>query len=62
MFFQVSSLAFEINIPQTMPLFLTEMIWSALDNDQFICGAFIDLQRAFDIVYHKILLRWITME
>ena len=62
MFFQVSSLAFEINIPQTMPLFLTEMIWSALDNDQFTCGAFIDLQRAFDIVYHKILLRWITME
>ena len=35
---------------------LTEMIRSALDNDQFVCGVFLDLQKAFDIVDHKILL------
>ena len=35
---------------------LTEMIWSALDNDQFACGVFLDLQEAFDTVDHKILL------
>ena len=34
---------------------LTEMILSALDNDQFACGVFIDLQKAFDTVNHKIL-------
>ena len=32
------------------------MIQSALDIDQFICDAFIDLQKAFDTVDHKILL------
>ena len=35
---------------------LTKMIWSALDNDQFACGVFIDLQESFDTVDHKILL------
>ena len=35
---------------------LTEMIQSALDNDQFACGVFIDLQKVFDTVDHKILL------
>ena len=35
---------------------LTEMIQSALDNDQFTCGVFIDLQKVFDTVDHKILL------
>ena len=35
---------------------LTEMIWSALVNDQFACGVFIDLQKAFDTVDNKILL------
>ena len=32
------------------------MIRSALDNDQFVCGVFINLQKAFDTVDHKILL------
>ena len=32
------------------------MIQSVLDNDQFACGVFIDLQKVFDIVDHKILL------
>ena len=36
---------------------LTEMIQSALDSDQFTCGVFIDLQRTFDTVDHKIVLR-----
>ena len=31
-------------------IILTEMIRSALDNDQFACGVFIDLQKAFDTV------------
>ena len=35
---------------------LTELIRSALDNDQFACGVYIDLQKAFDTVDHKILL------
>ena len=35
---------------------LTEMIRLALDNDQFVCGVFINLQKAFDTVDHKILL------
>ena len=35
---------------------LTEMIRSALENDQFACGIFIALQKAFDTVDHKILL------
>ena len=56
-FFQVFSLAFEINTPQTMPLLVSlKMIWSALDNDQLACGVFIDLQKAFDTVDHKALL------
>ena len=35
---------------------LTEIIRLALDNDQFVCGVFINLQKAFDTVDHKILL------
>ena len=35
---------------------LTEMIRSALDNEQFACDVFINLQKAFDTVDHKILL------
>ena len=36
---------------------LSEMIRSALDNDQFTCGAFINLQKPFDTADHcKILL------
>ena len=34
---------------------LTGMIRSALDNDQFACGVFIDLQRAFDTADNQIL-------
>ena len=35
---------------------LTEEIRNALDNNSFACGVFIDLQKAFDTVDHKILL------
>ena len=35
---------------------LTEMIRNALDNGNFACGVFIDLQKAFDSVNHDILL------
>ena len=35
---------------------LTEMIRKALDENKFVCGVFIDLQKAFDSVDHVILL------
>ena len=35
----------------------TEKIKEALDNNNFACGVFIDLQKAFDIVNHEILLQ-----
>ena len=35
---------------------LTEMIRNALDNGNFACGVFTDLQKAFDTVNHDILL------
>ena len=38
-------------------LSLTESIRDALDNGKFACGIFIDLQKAFDTVDHRILLR-----
>ena len=36
---------------------LTEMVREALDNGNFACGIFIDLQKAFDTVDHQILLK-----
>ena len=36
---------------------LTENIRKAIDNNQFACGIFIDLQKAFDTVDHTILLK-----
>ena len=38
-------------------LSLTEMIREALDESNFACGIFIDLQKAFDTVDHQILLK-----
>ena len=35
---------------------LTEAIKNSLDNRKYGCGIFIDLQKAFDTVNHKILL------
>ena len=36
---------------------LTETIISAIDNNNFACGVFIDLQKAFDTVNHSILIQ-----
>ena len=36
---------------------LTEDIRQAIDNNRFSCGVFIDLQKAFDTVDHKILIK-----
>ena len=33
---------------------ITETIRSALDNNEVVCGVFVDLQKAFDTVKHKI--------
>ena len=38
-------------------LSITEKIRNALDNDQFACGVFIDLRKAFDTVDHEILIK-----
>ena len=35
---------------------MTETIIEALDGGNFACGIFVDLQKAFDTVDHKILL------
>ena len=35
---------------------ITESIRSALDESKYVCGIFVDLQKAFDTVNHKILL------
>ena len=35
---------------------LIDNIECAIDNKQFVCGVFIDLQKAFDTVNHNILL------
>ena len=41
---------------------ITESIRSALDDSKFVCGIFVDLQKAFDTVNHNILLNklWYT--
>ena len=38
-------------------LHLTETIRNAIDNGKYACGAFVDLQKAFDTVDHSILLK-----
>ena len=37
-------------------IYITENVKSALDNKVHACGIFVDQQKAFDIVNHKILL------
>ena len=36
---------------------MTEEIRDARDNYHIVCGVFIDLQKAFNTVYHNILLK-----
>ena len=37
-------------------IIITEKIRNALDNNQYTCGVLLDFQKAFDTVYHRILL------
>ena len=50
------SLAFGSIIQLCMLLNLTEAIMKALDDGNFACGIFVELQKAFDTVDHSILL------
>ena len=36
---------------------ITEKVRKALDNNEYACGIFVDLQKAFDTVNHKILIK-----
>ena len=36
---------------------LTETICKAVDDDEFVCGVFLDFKKAFDMVNQKILLK-----
>ena len=36
---------------------ITDLIQKAIDKNEFACGIFIDLQKAFDTINHKILLK-----
>ena len=38
-------------------VYITENIRKALDNKNYACGVFVDLQKAFDTVNHNILLK-----
>ena len=35
---------------------ITEKIRNAIDKNQYVCGVFLDFQKAFDTVNHRILL------
>ena len=51
------NLAFEIKPLQNHALIhITEKIREALDQGLLACGVYIDLQKAFDLVNHSILL------
>ena len=54
----ISNLVFVVNILQFMRLLfsITESIRSAMDDSKYVCGIFVDLQKAFDTVNHNILL------
>ena len=51
------NLVLEKNTQLIMLFSITEKIREALDNNNFACGIFIDLQKAFDTVNHDILLQ-----
>ena len=38
-------------------LSILDEIWHNLDNNAFSCGVFVDLEKAFDTINHKILLK-----
>ena len=49
-------MSFIINTSNHALIEITEKIREAFDKRQFVCGIFIDLQKAFDTVNHDILL------
>ena len=46
-----------LNLSENVLVSLTESIHQALDGNNFACGVFIDLQKAFGTVDHNILLK-----
>ena len=55
--FTLYSMGFVPNTTTHALINITEKIRSALDHNKVLCGIFIDLQKAFDTVNHKILLQ-----
>ena len=39
-----------------LSIFITESVRQSIDNNEFGCGIFIDLKKAFDTFNHRILL------